>query len=272
MADLTGCIFCGNGPLTEEHVLPRRLNRIVPFAGDDHTEMMITIRPGQTRETAQEIRYRQPPYERTARCVCEPCNHDWMSDLDEAAEHVYSPLMRGEAIGRMGPGDQRVLAWWLAKVIAVMEYADRLQPGMSSSQHRWIMERKSPPPGTKVWIGDFDLPGDATYRYEHVTWCIAPGVPDLVTGGWARPRGSAGDSNSHFSMLTVGRLAAIILGTASALGLGPLADLPPSLAASLGQLWPLRTKYFAWPPGPPVPPSTSEFGEGLENFAFFPER
>jgi hypothetical protein len=263
------CIFCGSeGQLTEEHVLPQRLNGIVPFPPDDHVERMIMIRPGRTLATAERRQFAQPAFKRTARCVCEPCNHDWMSDLDEEAEHVYAPMMLGKSF-RIRPGAQRSLAWWLAKIAAVMEYADVHSPGMSADQHRWIMKEKSPPPGMKIWIADFDLPADASYRYEHTTWCFAPAVPDLLTGGWARPRGAAGDTNSHFSMIVIGRLAAMLLGTSSPLGLGPLEDAPTKLSASLAQLWPLRTKYLAWPPGPPLPQDgLPEFGEGLEDGLF----
>ena len=97
------CAFCGRtGKLTGEHVLGDWLSRI----GLDLDP--VAHATGPLNRMGREVGV-TPPFRRTVRDVCGPCNNGWMSQLEDVARRTLAPLILGEP-GRLAREDQGAIA------------------------------------------------------------------------------------------------------------------------------------------------------------------
>ena len=55
------------------------------------------------------------------RRVCESCNNDWMSRLENAAKRLLSPMIRGEAVS-LDRNAQAIVARWSVKTAMLLEH------------------------------------------------------------------------------------------------------------------------------------------------------
>lgn len=102
MASVTNCIFCGiGGRLTAEHTLPDWL--LEDLKGDTG---MVEFESG--RPLRQKITWNSGKGEVPYKCVCGPCNHGWMSELEGDTQKFLADMLVGQAV-TLSALDQAVL-------------------------------------------------------------------------------------------------------------------------------------------------------------------
>jgi hypothetical protein len=89
------CIFCGRlgspgNKLSEQHILPQWLRKVVPGAADP--EQII----GRIRNNSKVDFDRGRGFTVRAKICCEECNTGWMSDLENQAKPILRPLVLGD--------------------------------------------------------------------------------------------------------------------------------------------------------------------------------
>jgi hypothetical protein len=118
------CAFCGaTGKLTGEHVLGDWLSRIgVNLDPVAHVT-------GPLNRIVREVGV-TPPFRRTVRDVCGPCNNGWMSRLEDVARRVLTPFILGES-GKLARADQGAIAAWLQKtaLVAMLVSSEQARAG-----------------------------------------------------------------------------------------------------------------------------------------------
>jgi hypothetical protein len=108
------CAFCGSGQnLTREHVWPRWVQDLV---GPEPAPNVAAREDEITRV------WTASPATLTVRLVCRACNNGWMARLEHAAKPILTPLISGER-AVLSVEDQRLLAYWAAKTVAVGDLA-----------------------------------------------------------------------------------------------------------------------------------------------------
>jgi hypothetical protein len=99
------CIFCGGRPLTREHIWPdwfrAHLPRTLPF----YHSGRIVLNEDNTK-THSSKKTSGDPKSRKLRIVCNKCNNEWMSGVQNAAKPILIPLLRRGPDGTPRPNTQ----------------------------------------------------------------------------------------------------------------------------------------------------------------------
>jgi hypothetical protein len=157
---ITGCIFCGAEPLTDEHVWPQW----IATASPPPKERVHHIR----RFPDETAIWRAPAYATNVRVVCASCNAGWMRDLEQSVQPVLAPLLWGER-AVLDADSQARLATWALKTAMMFEFTHPDRRTISWQQRRSLFEMKTVPASVQVWIGSYA--GDemnAVYRHTAI--------------------------------------------------------------------------------------------------------
>jgi hypothetical protein len=150
------CIFCGALPLTQEHIFPRWLTKILTAAvvGAVTSERTNSSAAGATQQhwPATDV----ASY--TVRVVCASCNNGWMSHVEGQAQAVLASMVAGEAT-TLSQAAQLDLATWTAMKGYVVEYALGDVIVATQQQRRSLMESKFPQGAVPVRIGAVERSG-----------------------------------------------------------------------------------------------------------------
>jgi hypothetical protein len=92
-----GCIFCGNRPLTKEHIwgqwIPEHVSRTT-----NKNQFGRVILGKKQKGTTEDSRMRSgDPLNANVRVVCSNRNSSWMSQIQENAKPYLIPLFKGES-------------------------------------------------------------------------------------------------------------------------------------------------------------------------------
>lgn len=100
--------------------------------------------------TLKPWRVHQP--ELKVRCVCQPCNNGWMSQLESQTKHFLQPLLMGESRG-LDMSGQTTIALWSLKTAMVLEALDQPQQRAYAQREREQLRMLSVIPWrTSVWL------------------------------------------------------------------------------------------------------------------------
>jgi hypothetical protein len=105
------CIFCGGTPVEVEDAWPLWLRR--------RFETPAEVRATRTGE--KPITFLTDKIELRLKAVCEKCNQGWMSDLEQRAEPILSPMINGVSTG-LDRTTQQIVATWAVKTAMVLEH------------------------------------------------------------------------------------------------------------------------------------------------------
>ena len=98
-SSVRSCIFCGEKPVTQEHVFAEWIKAYIPTVHVQATNCTGTVKlkrggvwiPKRERKGHKTGN----PYSWKVKCVCGRCNSGWMSnDIQEAAKPFLIPLFR----------------------------------------------------------------------------------------------------------------------------------------------------------------------------------
>lgn len=153
----TTCVFCGaSGKMTAEHVLPNWLATIGLAS-----EPVVQAASGWLNRSPQS-RGSSRPFQTRVKAVCATCNNGWMSELEQVARRVFTPIIRGEPRGIL-EDDQPALAMWALKttLVAMMVSSreDRtLGYGLPEAEFTDLYMQRGQPRAldhVHVWLGRF---------------------------------------------------------------------------------------------------------------------
>jgi len=165
---IKACILCGASPppaLTGEHIWPDWYNRQQPGFRYELESVLEGGKPVVRQTQALNLK---------PKVLCEPCNTDWGSKLEDRVGPILTPMIRGDAKTLTASEMELVSAWFVLKVM-VSEYlvpaGIRVRRFFELDQGRHLRATLQPPEGIRIWIG----------RY----------VGSRVQAGWIMDRSSA---------------------------------------------------------------------------------
>jgi hypothetical protein len=140
------CRFCGaTEKLTREHWLPQWTRALV----DDGPPAPYV----RAEEEQIEHIWDAPLGSMTVKQVCEGCNAGWMSQLEEQARPLLTPMLRGQ-VRTFSAAEQLMLATWAAKTIYAADLT-RPDPVAPDENRKWVREHQVPPSGTTVLVARY---------------------------------------------------------------------------------------------------------------------
>lgn len=86
------CIFCGGRPLTREHIWADWFRAYLPRPLPFYHSGRIVLSEDNT-QTHKSEKISGDPKCRKMRIVCNRCNNEWMSDLQNATKPILIPLL-----------------------------------------------------------------------------------------------------------------------------------------------------------------------------------
>jgi hypothetical protein len=231
------CIFCGRGGLSKEHIFPdwmRQLFRRTPY--DTHTEGEFVWVPNPRSDNqmwtlpARRL-VRGHTGSRKVRVVCKKCNNEWMADIDEAAKpHLICD--RSAGIDR---SQQQTLATFLTKIVMTSEYAKPRDRAVPREQREQFYLNPIPLPRWHMWIG----------RYHGLLWSELMMFHHMVRLLDSSEKPTGGSRNTHSTVIGMGSLLALVIGTSRK---DLTFELRDNDGSALVRIWPIRSDTIRWPP------------------------
>ena len=131
----------------------------------------------------------RPPYRQTVKDICAGCNNGWMSQLEEVAQRVLSPMILGKA-GQIAFEDQAAIVMWAQKTalisLLLSSEAERDEGyGVPEAEYRALAKNRDElrPLISRFWVGRYasttDFPAiRVTPIAIHLHGRQEPNVPD----------------------------------------------------------------------------------------------
>lgn len=151
-----GCIFCGGGPKSDEHLFGKWLGRQVTIPENPtHIQFQENSRSGfkeEKRGATQSI---------SIRSVCIPCNNGWMSTIEDAAQHLLLRLMRGEPED-LDRHQQLTISMWVVLKTMIWESQKHILEHIPQTDRDFLFQHRvragwQIPPNWLVWCGKTDI-------------------------------------------------------------------------------------------------------------------
>lgn len=227
------CLFCGVvGPLNGEHIYGDWL-RNLGYTGEGVREII----PG---DGSQPIIQSGGPFSKKLKVVCYPCNNEWMSGMETAAQPLLTAMFNAQGSSvRLDETAQLALARWAFKTVVVAAQVDRSDP-FPLAHRREFHQTDRPPHHSQIRIGTASIPtlqrGEqlAEFRFE----------PRTVTINRAGQSVSFPFYRASFRLLTV---VFDILGYVAETDMVNI-DPDDDLKRALLPLWPAEYPRIWWPP------------------------
>ncbi|MFD6029831.1 hypothetical protein ACFWE5_03900 [Cellulosimicrobium funkei] len=228
------CIFCGERPLTREHVWPtwlaadlkQRGFRVEPAPEDAQQNEWFGVSMDR-REVMQEIerRGKTPPLTALiSRTVCATCNNGWMHRLEDAVRTPLLALSREEDASFIA-SDLRTIGAWAVKTAIMWNAQEPASLGWTSREIAEFGATQVPPVGTSV----------AVARWPHKD---AQG-PSSVGGQYTLPEGSG---RIGIAVLLVGHAALLVRSTSTP----SIAKYLPTIDKRWTTIWNPLPRVLSW--------------------------
>jgi hypothetical protein len=227
------CLFCGAaGPLNGEHIYGDWL-RGLGYTGEGVREIV----PG---DGSQPIIQRGGPFSKKLKIVCYPCNSEWMSGMETAAQPLLTAMFntRGASV-MLNEAAQLTLARWAFKTAAVAAQVDRTDT-FPLAHRREFHQTDRPPQHAQIRIGTAAIP--ALQRGEQ----LADFRFHLQTATITR----AGHSVSFPFYRASFRLLTVVFDLFGYVADEDMVNIDPdeNLGRALLPLWPAQHPRIWWPP------------------------
>lgn len=150
------CIFCGKGGLTKEHVWPDWLQKHLPSRPGNtahKTGMVFTSKYGMAISPIEQGKQSRPgpPTSRKLRIVCNTCNNEWMSILQNKAKGLLLELFE-QRWSIVSEDDRKIVINWITMFTMVSEFLNQERIGISRADRETFYRTVSPLPNWKIWL------------------------------------------------------------------------------------------------------------------------
>lgn len=171
-------MFCGDAPATSrEHGWSDWLGKYLP--PDPAVNHQVTSSsdhwlPVEMRDAKPPRSVSGPSRSRKFKVVCNRCNNEWMSQLEERSKALLTRMIDGEEL-ELSRADQKLLARWADKISLVYDYGETSSVVTSAEQRKAFMTLDTALPLTQVWLGTF-TPRLGDLRHRRYTYVLAGNV------------------------------------------------------------------------------------------------
>jgi hypothetical protein len=150
-----GCTFCGNRPLTKEHIWGQWVLEHVSRTTNKY-QFGKVILGKNNKDTTEDSRMRTgDPLNANVRVVCSNCNNGWMSQIQESAKPHLIPLFKGESVW-LDKKAQAAIATWAMMSTITAEHIQRNPSETTVPQaDRTSFMKGQPLANWKVWIAPY---------------------------------------------------------------------------------------------------------------------
>lgn len=144
---IVDCIFCGGTDLTGEHIVADWVYRAFVQARESPTGL------GGTMVGATEMRLEAADPITKAKVVCQPCNNEWLSQIDNEAASALKSLIQGESETQLDAEAQTVVAAWIFKSALIFEAAQGSRAGRLSALRQPFAQHRRAPDSVTIYVG-----------------------------------------------------------------------------------------------------------------------
>lgn len=152
------CIFCDKpARRTAEHIFGQWMRDHFPsaFPDTEHLTSFTDYRTGEPVSSMAKGRMNRKgvsPHGQQLRIVCEPCNNEWMSQLQNRAKEPLISLMRNDW-SKLDVQSIQSVAAWLAMVTMCLEFADPKTQAIPLVERQHLMSTGTPPANWIICVG-----------------------------------------------------------------------------------------------------------------------
>jgi hypothetical protein len=222
-----GCVFCGGKPLTGEHVIPEWIGPYLEHPAGHGMHRRINVIDGRFETTSQ---WQNAPATVEVKCVCQPCNGGWMSNLENEVRPFMVSILKGHQ-REFFAGGLTALSTWAVKTTLIA--AAQVKPDIPGSFYEAFYMARVPSRGMKIWLGAVDNPYSIyiDHRPLRVAVDATSKPPDALNG--------------YVTTLGVGHLALYVFAREG--DEPPVQDFIGEFRHTLTRIWPVSGPV-KWPP------------------------
>jgi hypothetical protein len=224
------CIFCDRFGLTHEHIWADWLRPHLTRLSDQHKTAIELHHPDGSTELKLK-KQSGDPRRRSVRCVCRPCNNEWMSQLQESGKATLLSIMASDPI-RLNRRQQTLLSSWSAMLAMTAEYTQKTHVAISKSDREWLMKSGKAPSHWRIWIAHF--PSDDSCDQEYVHCALELPEKNAIQTGHTNARLSP---NTQTTAFRIGHALIHLMSSSAVIAHGA------GQAAKIG--WPARAREMA---------------------------
>jgi hypothetical protein len=141
------CLFCGATPVSLEHAIPEWVGDVLPGEGrwvQGHAERLVEKSVRRWTTDGPDLKCKVP---------CQTCNSGWMSQLEDRAKPVLTPLLEGSQ-QRLEAHDLELISYWALKTALMLDRCSEAgHQNISAAEYAAVYKRKGVLPSTHVWLG-----------------------------------------------------------------------------------------------------------------------
>lgn len=226
------CRYCGNKPVTRDHVLPNWLVAHIGAQGRLSDEIRGSVRMGRLEVVSKHF--------------CEACNSGWLNRLDEVARPLVVPMVKGEPI-TVSLDDQMLLSTWATRLFLGLEMTTPGKPrAFPPDRYHWFRRHTLPLPGTLIFIAGHANATSSSLR--HIT--PMGGLSPLAQGAspeQTRPFRSTVLTLDHQYVLTIAIKHLIVQLWGCVIGRLSSSVTTEALGDVAHRIWPPSGEVVLWP-------------------------
>jgi hypothetical protein len=236
-----GCAWCGETPLTREHLLPQWVVELLlsTFPSDEGFDQAYVFATASGEGKPRAYTVDKPTL--VVKAVCESCNSGWMAALEGEVAPILGPLVCGEYT-EISQADQIILARWAAKVAVLMEHYEDGVVVLDDSDLGTIQNDGIAPMSFLIRLAYREDAAETPFNFLLSSHFAQPtSSPDTTASDEAEP-------NSFSVTLGIGHVTFSVIG-------GPAMRNPERWqdGSTLPMtIWPPTSGGLSWPPQHPV--------------------
>jgi hypothetical protein len=230
------CVFCQEDIAASdppEHIFPKWLRNFRPKGMTLVHEPGVEVR-GRCIKRIGEHTFRSKGPEATTDKVCKECNQEWMSDLENQASQLLTPLIEGEKV-QLTLNDQIFISEWITKTLLMCQFLNPNDKVIPNSDYQDLYDDRSASKFCEIFLASYKGSRFGFIRpvQDHLIKPDTPPVPTVLE----MPDG-------YRFILIIGCLVFEVVGSCNEELLGP--KFPQMIPDALMQIWP-STADKGWP-------------------------
>lgn len=181
------CIFCNKErKLSKEHLWPDWLKNYVDIKpSDKHINEIHSGAATKRASVEKRLERNGNVIAVKFRVVCQPCNNEWMSEIERKVEHFFKLAMAND-IKNIDKTLQRNLAEWIALKTMVAEQSDGKTQVTPTSDLKRFYDTRHIPDYYRIYIGKHNLKSITEYMRHSCTISLDLKGPTQGLNGLSR--------------------------------------------------------------------------------------
>jgi hypothetical protein len=179
----------------------------------------------------------------TSRAACRRCNNEWMSQFEQTAEPLLTPIFRGQSVSWSAESDKLRVARWIFKTALMIDRAHKPKHWTSPESHfSYLFKHRKPPPSATINLGLYvPAPDERPWAaWTSSAWASAKPRSGAELDGY-RVTFSVGHAIFEtYAHADIGRDNLIFDRGMTAGG--------HSVTDAFHRIWPMTSEPHAWPP------------------------